>query len=403
MAKGLETASSTPKRIAFIDLARSIAIVLMLEGHITGELLSSQFRHENSALYQLWRQIHGYTSPLFFTISGVVFVYLLTMPVEGVSFWNHPRVKKGLKRVLELLIWGYVLQFHFRNFIVCQWEGASYNTDWLMAFHVLQSIGVSLFLVIALFGLSRLTRIPFFLLGIFAAIFMFGCNGVLETYIKEQKALLSQGVITELNYWPKDAPRWIQNIFFGQYSEFNIVRFAGYTLLGGAIGHFIRIFQKHVVSLIFGSTLFGLGYVLKRDVYYLLESVDQHLINWGWQISPHQMANKDALIGLSMVLCLLGLLVLLNRFIELKPNLFMKMGQNTFPIYIIHVMVIYEGLWGIGLPLEYYKEQLSPTESWMISFVIISMFFVMIRYWEKVEAFWGSIQFRFIYLFSKEK
>ncbi|MEY2938916.1 MAG: hypothetical protein RL062_1505, partial [Bacteroidota bacterium] len=210
MANGLEAIKSAPKRIAFIDLARSIAIILMLEGHITGELLSTQFRQENSALYQLWRQVHGYTSPLFFTISGVVFVYLLTMPLEGVTFWNHPRVKKGLKRVLELLVWGYVLQFHFKNFILCQWDGATYNTDWLMAFHVLQSIGVSLFLVIAIFGLSKLTRIPFFILGFLAAIVMFGCNGVLETYVREQKLLLQQGVISNLNYWPNHAPRWLQ-------------------------------------------------------------------------------------------------------------------------------------------------------------------------------------------------
>ncbi len=394
MANGSQAIQSTPKRIAFIDLARSIAIVLMLEGHITGELLSTQFRQENSPLYQLWRQIHGYTSPLFFTISGVVFVYLLTMPLEGVSFWKHPRVRKGLKRVIELLIWGYLLQFHFRNFIICQFEGASYNTDWLMAFHVLQSIGVSLLLVIVIFGISKLTRIPFFILGFLAAVFMFGCNGVLETYVRNQKLELSQGLIASLQYWPSGAPRWIQNMFFGQYSEFSFVRFSGYTLFGGAIGHFIRLFQKHVVSLIFGSTLFGIGYVLKRDVYYLLEGIDQQLIHWGWQSVPHQMANKDALIGLSMVLCLLGLLVILNRFVELKPNLLMKMGQNTFPIYIIHVMLIYEGFWGVGLPLESIKENLSPTQSWMISFAIISLFFVMIRYWEMVEKFWAEMKFR---------
>jgi uncharacterized membrane protein len=403
MANDSEAIKSTPKRIAFIDLARSIAIVLMLEGHITGELLSTQFRQENSALYQLWRQVHGYTSPLFFTISGVVFVYLLTMPLEGVSFWNHPRVKKGLKRVLELLVWGYVLQFHFKNFILCQWDGASYNTDWLMAFHVLQSIGVSLFLVIAIFGLSKLTRIPFFILGFAAAVFMFGCNGILETYIREQKMLLSQGVISNLNYWPVGTSRFFQNMFFGQYSEFSFVRFSGYTLLGGAIGHFIRLYQNHVVSLIFGSTLFGIGYVLKRDVYFLLEGIDQYLMDWGWQNVPHQMANKDALIGLSMVLCLLGLLVILNRFVVLKPNLLMKMGQNTFPIYIIHVMIIYEGLLGFGLPLEHYKEFLSPVQSWMISFSIIALFFVMIHYWERLEAFGQSQTMVLLNTFSKEK
>ncbi len=378
-------------RLAFIDLARSIAIFMMLEGHITGELLSSQYRAENSSFYQLWRQLHGYTSPLFFTISGLVFAYLLTQPIESVPLWKHPRVKKGLKRVFELLAWGYLLQFHFKNFIICQWEGSSFNTDWFMAFHVLQSIAVALLLLIGAFFIAKFSRIPFYVIAFLGSAVVFGCNGILETYVRSQKSLLASGAIEHLHYWPSDAPRIIQNMFFGMYSEFSFVRFSGYALLGGALGHFIRLNQRHVLSFTFGFTLFALGYVLKRDVYFMLEAIDLKLIDLGWQTSMHQMANKDSLIGLSMVLCLLGILVIINRLVEIPKSLFLKMGQNTFPIYIIHVIIIYEGLLGVGLPLEHYKEYLSPLQSWMISLFIISWFFVLINYWERVEHWWSSV------------
>ncbi len=378
-------------RLAFIDLARSIAIFMMLEGHITGELLSSQYRAENSAFYQLWRQVHGYTSPLFFTISGLVFAYLLTQPMSDGPIWKHPRVKKGMKRVLELLLWGYLLQFHFKNFVLCQWEGSSFNTDWFFAFHVLQSIAVALMFLIVSFFISKWSRVPFYFIAFFAGVVVFGCNGILETYIRNQKALLAAGTIDHLNYWPAHAPRWVQNMFFGMYSEFSFVRFSGYALLGGALGHFIRLNQRHVLSFTFGFVLFALGYVLKRDVYFLLEAIDFQLIEWGWQSSAHQMANKDSLIGLSMVMCLLGILVVINRLIEIPKNLFLKMGQNTFPIYIIHVILIYEGLLGFGLPLEQYKEHLSPVQSWMISLFIISWFFVLIHFWERIEQWWISV------------
>jgi hypothetical protein len=387
-------------RLAFIDLARSIAIFMMLEGHITGELLSSQYRAENSSFYQLWRQLHGYTSPLFFTISGLVFAYLLTQPIEQGPIWKHPRVKKGLKRVVELLVWGYLLQFHFKNFIICQWEGSSYNTDWLMAFHVLQSIAVALLFLIASFFISKYSRVPFFMVAFFAGVAVFGCNGVLETYIRNQKALLASGAIDQLNYWPTHAPKWLQNMFFGMYSEFSFVRFSGYALLGGALGHFIRLNQRHVLSFTFGFTLFALGYVLKRDVYFMLEAIDLKLIDWGWQSTAHQMANKDSLIGLSMVMCLLGILITLNRLIKIPQSLFLKMGQNTFPIYIIHVIIIYEGLLGVGLPLEHYKEYLSPLQSWMISLFIISWFFVLINYWERIEKEWNNIKKTLIQLYN---
>ncbi|MEY4330100.1 MAG: hypothetical protein RL609_848, partial [Bacteroidota bacterium] len=116
--------------------------------------------------------------------------------------------------------------------------------------------------------------------------------------------------------------------------------------------------------------------------------IDLQLMDWGIQSHANQMANKDSLIGLSMVLCLLGLLVILNRLVKIPNNLFLKMGQNTFPIYIIHVMLIYEGLLGIGLPLEQYKDFLSPVQSWAISLFIVSWFFVLIAYWERIKMKW---------------
>lgn len=387
--------------MSFIDLARSIAIVLMLEGHITGELLSAEYRAENGWFYQLWRQLHGYTSPLFFTISGLVFSYLLTKEQWGIAFWKNPRIKKGLKRVLELLIWGYLLQLHLRNFVVSQWEGSSFNTDWLMAFHVLQSIAVALFLLMFVYAISAVIRIPFYIMAAVGAVIIFGLNGIQETYIREQKALLASGVIQQMAYWPMHAPRLIQNMFFGMYSEFAFLRFSGYALFGGALGHFIRINQRHVLSFTFGFTLFALGYVLKRDVYFLLEWIDLQLMDWGIQSHANQMANKDSLIGLSMVLCLLGLLVILNRLVKIPNGLFLKMGQNTFPIYIIHVVVIYEGLFGIGLPLESYKDLLTPGESWAISIFIVSWFFVLIDYWERMIQGWENTK-KFIGLIRKE-
>ena len=317
-----------------------------------------------------------------------MFSYLLTKEQWGIAFWKNPRIKKGLKRVVELLLWGYLLQFHFRNFIICQWEGSDFNSDWFMAFHVLQSIAVALFLLMFFYALSTLTRIPFYIVAAMAGVMIFGLNGIQETYIRAQKALLASGSIQHMDYWPSHAPRWLQNMFFGMYSEFAFLRFSGYALIGGALGHFIRINQRHVLSFTFGFTLFALGYVLKRDVYFLLEWIDLQLMDWGIQSHANQMANKDSLIGLSMVLCLLGLLVILNRLVKIPNNLFLKMGQNTFPIYIIHVMLIYEGLLGIGLPLEQYKDFLSPVQSWAISLFIVSWFFVLIAYWERIKMKW---------------
>ena len=40
-------------RLKFIDMARSLAILLMLEGHFTGAALAQDFRKEEFILYKI--------------------------------------------------------------------------------------------------------------------------------------------------------------------------------------------------------------------------------------------------------------------------------------------------------------------------------------------------------------
>jgi surface polysaccharide O-acyltransferase-like enzyme len=72
------TASHARPRLKFIDMARSFAILLMLEGHFTGAALADQYRSSEYWLYNVWHNLHGLTSPLFFTVTGLIFVYLLS-------------------------------------------------------------------------------------------------------------------------------------------------------------------------------------------------------------------------------------------------------------------------------------------------------------------------------------
>jgi hypothetical protein len=189
-------------------------------------------------------------------------------------------------------------------------------------------------------------------------------------------------------------------MFFGVYSEFSFVRFTGFAMIGGALGHIICLYKNHIVSLIFGATLISVGYILRMDAYYLLESIDRMLIGWDSQNLAYQMGSKDSMIKMGSVISFIGFLVIINRLFDFKQNLILKMGQNTLPIYIIHVIIIYEGFLGVGLPLEHYKEFLSPLQSWMISLFIISWFFVLINYWERIEKEWNKRKKRLHQLFN---
>ena len=141
MSESVATAPEKRPRLKFIDMSRSLAILLMLEGHFTGAALANEYRKDDYLLYKIWHNIHGLTSPLFFTVTGVIFVYLLSVN-NTLSYFHNSRVKKGFKRVLELLFWGYFIQLSLWSIIQSFYYGSKFLLEWFYAFHVLQSIGV---------------------------------------------------------------------------------------------------------------------------------------------------------------------------------------------------------------------------------------------------------------------
>ena len=140
------------ERLKFIDMARSIAILLMLEGHFIGLTLNDAYRNDDNLVYGAWNFVRGFTAPMFFAVTGLVFVYLLTNNMQA-GYFKNKRVKKGFRRSLELLFWGYFLQTNLQNLP----EYLSGNiSSWVTAFHVLQSIGIAIAFILLIFGLYKL-------------------------------------------------------------------------------------------------------------------------------------------------------------------------------------------------------------------------------------------------------
>ena len=70
------------KRLYFIDAVRAFAILMMLQGHFIDTLLAIEFRDPNSFAFNTWTYFRGITAPVFFTISGLIFTYLVIKAKE---------------------------------------------------------------------------------------------------------------------------------------------------------------------------------------------------------------------------------------------------------------------------------------------------------------------------------
>ncbi|MCX6195836.1 MAG: heparan-alpha-glucosaminide N-acetyltransferase domain-containing protein [Flavobacteriia bacterium] len=300
-------------RLYFIDIARSIAILLMLEGHFVDNALMDVYRDTNNDIYNAWLFVRGFTSPIFLTITGIVFTYLL-IGNNHLEYFKNNRIKKGYKRVVELLFWGYVVQVY--------------------AFHVLQCIGIGILTILILYGIYKAVKIiPLWVYFFFAGTIIFSSYIVISSWPKEY-------------YWPESAPIFIQNMFHGKYSIFPILPRMGYTMYGAMIGVILYTYKSKVKEWSFILSVFLIGaflYFFLKDLLLILDGIFAHPI--------YHLYKVDWLYEcLGMVLIILSILITLEKFIgEIKPNLFLKIGQNTLTIYILHMVLLYGSITGFGI------------------------------------------------------
>lgn len=388
-------------RLQFIDMARSIAILMMLEGHFTGAALSNAYRNDNYFLYTIWHNLHGLTSPLFFTVTGLVFVYLLCKE-QNVSYFESNRVRKGFKRVQMLLFWGYFIQldfytifrdlyYGFHNLMNGHGWNFLFHFEWFQAFHVLQSIGIGILFLLVIYGVHYLIgkgQIHWYFLV--SALLVFIAYSHLKNFVQMDEVRMQTQQIKTPNYWPDGFPSFIQNMFYGQFSDFNILRYSGYVILGGMVGSIIRKYEEKCKEFWFGGLFFIIGILINLFIQTGLNKID-HFTEY-INLTENGVFSLTAVsfMRFGQVISLLGVLMIIDANLRIKAGLFLKLGQNTFPIYVIHVIILYGGVFGFGLVPNLFNKNLSPIEAMSISIAAIISFVVFIKYIEPLEAIYNK-------------
>lgn len=346
----------------------------MLQGHFISMTLEDYNSMRNTLisegssgnlLFDFWVKLRGFTAPLFFTISGLVFTYLLQREKEK-PFFSQLRVKKGIRRAFVIILLGYLLQFNLKN--VSYYFSGNVN-ERLFAFHVLNCIGVGLLFLILVYALSRYLRaIPLYLILIMLTVLIFGIQPLL---------------VAHDGYFPEHAPTIIQNMFKGPYAIFPIIPWFGYMTAGGAIGSFLWDYKEHVRKAGFPLRFMAFGVLIAYSLRLIFA-----LINF---IDPSYNYDK---IGYSfeliaVIFVLLGILMKLEKFVTNDKSLFLLMGQNTLTIYIVHIILLYGAVFGIGIK-TWFDSNLNGWQSTFGMMAFVGFFALLIAIQERLKRSFSS-------------
>lgn len=147
----MSAAAPKSARILFIDMMRFVALVMMLQGHTVYQVLDRGIRDGDSIGISFWSYLRGYTAPVFMTVSGMVFTYLLVLAVKSSGNLSL-RLKNGLSRVVTLLLWGYLLRMPFE---LLSGKVSQLRLDVGFAVDVLHLIAFGLLAIILVFLICR--------------------------------------------------------------------------------------------------------------------------------------------------------------------------------------------------------------------------------------------------------
>ncbi len=318
-------------RLYFIDAIRAWAILMMLQGHFVDGLLDNAFRDNTNEVFGLWKYFRGITAPVFFTVSGFIFTFLLIRdPRKGLE---NPRVQKGVKRGLQLLFIGYLLRMNLFGIL----QGEIYESFYLV--DVLHCIGLSLLGIIGVYLLTQNGKkylFPAVLTAITLLLFVF------EPYYKQWTFSVLPNLFA--NYLSKT-----------NGSVFTIFPWFGYSAIGAVLSILFARFQnfKYLYPMAIGlAALTGFGLIYYSSAFFLNASEAT-----GIKLFADIFYNNYLFIRLGNVFLVFAVFMVFKSFLTNKTVL--KIGQSTLSIYVVHFIILYGSFTGLGL-YRFFNHSLAP-------------------------------------------
>ena len=342
---------------------------MMLQGHFIDTLLDESHRDTGHIAFKTWEYFRGITAPTFFTISGLIFSYLL---IKAKHSGNEAmRIRKGLLRGLMLIGIGYLLRIP-----IFEWIFGKFNSYFLVI-DVLQCIGLSLITIVIIYRLTFKKTLLFSLLMFFLGLVIFISEPLFRNVELPNTPLVISNYFSKVNG-----------------SIFNIIPWFGYVAFGSFISTLFYKYLKHPrFKVIIISSFLVIGGLLITQSSFLLIQI--------YSVTDCELIKEVAYYNflftrLGNVLILFALFYSAEKYI--KQPIVLKIGQKTLSIYVIHFIIlygsfsVYGSFSGIGLQ-QLIGKTLTPWQAILGAILFLSSIcFIAFHYTKTNEFIYGVIR-----------
>jgi uncharacterized membrane protein len=216
------------------------------------------------------------------------------------------------------------------------------DSQWRIFFavDVLHLIGFGILFILLLAYLSEKTKFGDYVVFIAAALIFFLPA---EAFQK----------VGWTNYFPIPIASYFST---GTGSQFPLFPWAGYVVLGGALGSYLA---KN--PMVFKSTKFSLMLTVIGLILLFLSYVGGDIAKFfGYSLDRSSASLLTILFRVGFVLLLNALVAFISISVETIPRIIILVGRNTLLIYVVHLMILYGSAWNKGLNHYWGKSLYAP-------------------------------------------
>lgn len=363
--------SPKKSRIEYIDLLRGWAVIVMIETHVMNATLSTEASGEK--FFQYVKFLNGLVAPSFLFAAGLAYAITTRRKFQDYLSFGPPLFKQ-IRRLLFVVMIGYVLHLPKFNFDQIIHETTLLSWQTFFQADVLQCIGVSLLIIQGLLLLLKNENRLYQALLVLSLIVVFVTP-------------LVWGIDFRY-YLPLAISGYMNGIHFPDFPGFPLFPWAAFLFAGAIFGHFYLKAKEAAATP--GST-YDTGKMMKRVLLMvpllivfasLIEPLGNALYPFYdyWRFSP-----SFVLFRLALVMAIAVGLFYYEKWRTVSPKSPVTLiGRESLIVYSVHLLLIY-GSFGSFNFQKQVNHSFGFAEASIATGVLLLLMYFLALVWDKLR------------------